>query len=197
MPSPHATDHSPESPYSLAQPDTQLHIDAANTDNYLTKATTVDLFEKFAHAFRHRFGIGANGPNQDVVVGFSTLQILLPVAFYGTLAAGGVFSAASHSFTPAELARQIQQGDAKLVITSPDLQDVAAEAAKLCGLGLDRVLVLDSPHGAWSLKSLDGSFQGWTEQRLTWERITDPVALAESLIVLLYSSGTTGAPKGE
>jgi acyl-coenzyme A synthetase/AMP-(fatty) acid ligase len=30
---------------------------------------------------------------------------------------------------------------------------------------------------------------------LDWERITDPMALKDSLVCLLYSSGTTGVPK--
>lgn len=131
------------------------------------------------------------------MVGFSTLQILLPVAFYGTIAAGGIFSCASHSFTAPELERQIKQGEARLLICSPDLKDVAVEAAKACGLNLDRVLVLDSSHGAWSLKSIDGKVDCWTDQRLSWRRITDLEELENSIINLLYSSGTTGVPKGK
>lgn len=34
-------------------------------------------------------------------------------------------------------------------------------------------------------------------ERLEWERITDEKVLEESLVVLIYSSGTTGLPKGE
>lgn len=34
------------------------------------------------------------------------------------------------------------------------------------------------------------------QQRLRWERITDPRTLDDSLIILIYSSGTTGLPKG-
>jgi len=33
-------------------------------------------------------------------------------------------------------------------------------------------------------------------ERLDWERITDPKVLENSLVVLIYSSGTTGLPKG-
>lgn len=183
--------------HCLSREDTKIHIDAANIDNYLTKADARILTEQFAHSLRHLYSIGANGHSKDVVVGFSTLQILLPVAFYGTIAAGGIFSCASHSFTAAELARQIRQGEAELLICSSDLKDVAVDAAKACGLGLDRVLVLDSSHGAWSLKSVDGKVDCWTEKRLTWRRITDPEELHNSIINLLYSSGTTGVPKGE
>jgi len=154
------------------------------------------LTEQFAYSLRHTYGIGAAGHSKDVVVGFSTLQILLPVAFYGTIAAGGIFSCASHSFTASELARQIKQGESTLVICSSDLKDIAVEAAKECGISLDRVLVLDSTYGAWSLKSVNGRIDAWTNNRLTWKRITDQAELENSIINLLYSSGTTGVPKG-
>lgn len=153
--------------------------------------------EQFAHSLRTKYGVGASGPYKNVVVGFSDLQILLPIAFYGVIGAGGIFSCASHSFTAAELARQIQQGGANLVICSTGLKDVAIEAAKMCRIGLDRVLVLDSTYQKWSCKSVKGNKSLFSDKRLTWERVTDPVILENSIINLLYSSGTTGAPKGE
>lgn len=137
------------------------------------------------------------GPYKDVVVGYSDLQILVPIAFYGTIAAGGIFSCASQSFTAAELARQIQQGVTNLVICSKGLKHVAVEAARMCGVGMDRVLMLDSNCQNWSRRSVDGNESLFGEKKLTWERITDPAVLETSIINLLYSSGTTEAPKGK
>jgi 4-coumarate--CoA ligase len=188
--------HKVDSSLCLSQEDTKIHIDAANTSNYLTKSDCRVRLEQFAHGLRTQYGVGASGPFKDVVVGFSDLQILLPIAFYGVIAAGGIFSCASHSFTAAELSRQIQQGGANLVICSSDLKDVAIEAAKMSGVPLERVLVLDSTYQNWSCKSIEGGKSLFGEKRLTWERITDPEVLENSIINLLYSSGTTGAPKG-
>ena len=127
----------------------------------------------------------------------SALQeaILISQAFYGTIAAGGIFSCASHSYNAQELSRQIDQGQATVLVVSEDLVNVAVEAAKLSKLSLDKVLVLRSDPGNWSLKSVNGK-DHWTTQKLTWERITDPEVLDNSIINLLYSSGTTGVPKG-
>lgn len=125
----------------------------------------------------------------------SSGQPLLPVLFYGVVAAGGVYSAASSSFTTPELARQITQGGSNLVVCSPDTQDVAVAAAKQCGVPLNRVLCLKSTPG-WSLTSLGDNQNCISTEKLDWERITNKEELENSLVCLLYSSGTTGPPKG-
>lgn len=68
----------------------------------------------------------------------------MAAAFYGIIAVDGVFSAAGPSSTAAELAKQIRQGKSKLVTYSPDLQQAVVEAARMCGIGPDGVLVLQS-----------------------------------------------------
>jgi long-subunit acyl-CoA synthetase (AMP-forming) len=145
---------------------------------------------------RTYYGIGANGPNKDVVTVISYGQILVPTVLYGVIGAGGVYSAASPSSTVAELKRQVDIGTSRLLVCGREHVDVASNAAKEAGLPLRNVLLLESDAGNWSLKSLDGSVNCIGSQKLRWQTITDPKALKESLIVILWSSGTTGLPKG-
>lgn len=154
------------------------------------------MSQRIAHGLRHQYGIGANGPNKDVVTVISYGQILVPACLYGVIAAGGVYSAASPSSTVAELHRQVDIGKSNLIICGSEHQDVAMKAAKQAGLPAKNVLLLDSTAGAWTLKSVSGGVNALSSERLPWKPITDPKALKDSLIVILWSSGTTGLPKG-
>jgi 4-coumarate--CoA ligase len=187
----------PDTEHCVAEEDTPLHLSAANPDIRLTKATLRTLTERIAHFLRHTYSIGARRPYEDVVVVCSSGQPAAPALFYGIIAAGGVFSAASPSYTPEELARQIKQGKSNLLVVSPDKIEVGKKAAGIVGMSLDRVIVLSS-EPTWQVKSLSGGKSADFENgpRMTWRRVTDVEELKRSLIVLLYSSGTTGVPKG-
>jgi acyl-coenzyme A synthetase/AMP-(fatty) acid ligase len=183
---------SSESPDCGSQEDTPIHIEAANPSNLITKSQARDLTKRVAYGLRQTFGIGRNGPGKDVVVCISSGQPLLPILFYGVIAAGGVYSAASASFTTPELSRQVKQGSSDLIFCSEDAKGVAVATAKECGVPLSRVVVISSSP-KWEMKAVEGGKTCLPSNgKMDWERITDQKDLENSLICLLYSSGTTG-----
>ena len=113
------------SPEAWTKEDTVLHAEAADASNRINKAETREYTKRLAYHFRQTFDIGKNGPGKDVVVCQSSGQVLLPTIFYGVIAAGGVYSAASSSFTSLELARQVKQGNTSLIIASSDCRETA------------------------------------------------------------------------
>jgi 4-coumarate--CoA ligase len=134
----------------------------------------------------------------------STGHYLLPVLSYGIIGAGGVFSAASAASTSGELSKQLETAHSKILITVEGIKETAIKAAEVAGWGAHgggRVLVM-SEGKEWELKVIDKNGQLGRNiidenDRLPWQKITDPYDLENSLVILIYSSGTTGLPKGK
>ncbi|KAF2762492.1 acetyl-CoA synthetase-like protein [Pseudovirgaria hyperparasitica] len=178
-----------------SQEDTVIHASAANPSIALTKAELRTQTRRTAHMLRSTYGIGANGPNKDIVTVVSTGSQFVPLLFYGIIAAGGVFSAVSPASTTSELARLISTAGSKCIICNEATKDLTIQAAGEADLPYDSVCVI-SEGATWSVRKLGHEQNLITTQELDWQRITDLKTLEESLIVLIYSSGTTGLPKG-
>lgn len=175
-----------------------IHAEAGNQANSLTKSQSATLVRRLSYVLRTHLGIGKTGAGKDTVTCICSNNLLNPTVFFAVIGAGGVYSAASTALTVAELAWQIQSSKSHMIIATDDMAGAAIEAAQKAHISPERVLILDSMRLGRTLSpSIDRSCNYLTEIReLPWEKITDTQTLETRVIALLYSSGTTGVPKG-
>jgi acyl-CoA synthetase (AMP-forming)/AMP-acid ligase II len=121
----------------------------------------------------------------DVVAVFSPNTAWYPVVFHGIAAAGLISTPINSLYTPDEVAFQLKDSGAKVLITVSPFLDRAMAAVEKAPV--DEVIVMDGAEGHASLLDLLGS------QAPSVQVDIDP---AEDLVTLPYSSGTTGLPKG-
>ncbi|HEY6706605.1 MAG TPA: 4-coumarate--CoA ligase family protein [Actinomycetota bacterium] len=107
------------------------------------------------------------------------------LAFYGVSAAGGINTTISPLYTVEELVRQLTDAHARFLLTVPPFLAKALEAADRSGV--EEVFVLGEGEGATPFADLLTA--GDTPPAVD----IDP---ANDLVVLPYSSGTTGVNKG-
>ena len=107
------------------------------------------------------------------------------LVFYGVASLGGATTMLNPLFTAGELASQLADSNARFILTVPERLDVVREAAT--GTSVEAIFVIGEGDGATpfaSLLSRDG-----TVPAVAIDPETD-------VVVLPYSSGTTGRPKG-
>jgi acyl-CoA synthetase (AMP-forming)/AMP-acid ligase II len=147
---------------------------------------TITHGELASHVERLAAALHARGLRKgDVVAVFSPNTIWYPVVFHGIAAAGCIISPVNALYTPEEIAFQLKDSGAKLLVTVSPFLDRALAATEKSPV--DEVIVMDGAEGHASLRDLLTSGAPGVQVDI------DP---ANDLVTLPYSSGTTGLPKG-
>ncbi|KAJ7060932.1 AMP binding protein [Mycena amicta] len=177
----------------------------AQTGTVVTRAQLKHLCLSFGHGLRVHPTTSAFVKRGDTVLIFSPNSIAWPVLLHGSIAAGLRCTLANSAYTPHELAFQYSDSRAKLVLVAQELLPVVLEAlTKEIGMSpaeADKRIVVVSNDLSWAggpaaPKPDRLSFGDLLDLgKLDKEESFDGIADKET-VLLCYSSGTTGKPKG-
>lgn len=129
----------------------------------------------------------------DVLGLYTPNCIDTPAITWGAHFAGGVVSPANPGYTADELAFQLKDSGAKALVTQFPLLKNALAAAQKAGIPKDRVILMGDQRDPEGTFKHFTSFNDTSQEARHRRANVDP---DKDLAFLVYSSGTTGHPKG-
>ncbi|PBK82853.1 AMP binding protein [Armillaria gallica] len=171
----------------------------------ITRAQLRSLALSLGYALQNHPRIGAK--RGDTVLIYSPNSLAWPVAVFGSISAGLRTTFANNAYTSRELAHQYTDSRASYVFTTEEGLPTVRKMFKTIGVGSEgdkKILLFSnslswaggpdaprSPHTAGLLRIDDLLSLGQLKEEEKFEG-----DLAQETVLLCYSSGTTGKPKG-
>ena len=143
---------------------------------------TFGALKQAIHALAGGLQAKGIGPGETVAIMAPNLPEYA-IAFHGVAVAGGTITTINPTYTADEVRHQLQDSDATVLVTIGMFLETAQAAIE--GTSVTEIVTMDGAPGTTALTSLFGDPIEQVE--------VDPM---EHVVVLPYSSGTTGLPKG-
>ena len=167
-----------------------LLISAEDSERFLSLSSYRDLSRRFAA------GLKSSGVEEgDRVFLASHNTIYNAVIFMGTVMAGAIFVGVQATYSVADIARQLEQTDPKVLLAAESFMPKLVDACQVASRDQKQLFSFD--------ECIGGGVSHWTKlllseheaQNFVWESFNSTDA-ARKTASLIYSSGSTGFPKG-
>lgn len=143
-------------------------------------------------------GLASIGFNRgDVCALFSFNQVDYSATMFGPIILGGITTTVNSAYTADELAYQLQDSGASVIVTHPELLPIALEGARKVGLPVEKIFLFgDKQVGGHRPYSALMPPVDTPESQLAPIVPLNGQAAIDTTCLICYSSGTTGRSKG-
>ncbi|PMD47869.1 phenylacetyl-CoA ligase [Hyaloscypha variabilis F] len=186
--------HSPFPPISIPTADVWTFLfdqaDLIYSDLSSQKQHTFKFVRNTSTALGRGLLTKWNWQKGDIMAVFTPNSADIAAVTFGTLWAGGIVCPMNNLYTVGELVSVLKSSGAKGLMTHISCLEVAREAALTVGFPLDRIILIGEPDPKGNVKHFSSLLD---EREVVKKAEVNP---KEDLAFLVYSSGTTGLPKG-